>query len=232
MKPTGQFVFARMLIESILRREPALSPRDIQEETQEMAALYALGILTQNEARAFDHLAEDNATVAEELTAFESVAAHLAFAAPECDPSPLVREKLLAEIAGTPQPSFSEEFHLPFLAPEQFSEVFSLHASEGEWSEIGPGLTSKTLFVDQTRGIVTSLVKMAPGGSLPAHRHRGDEQFYVLEGDCTVHNTRLGPGDFHRASAGTVHESTYTVEGTTLLLIAPADYEILQPAIH
>ena len=33
------------------------------------------------------------------------------------------------------------------------------------------------------------------------------------------------------AVAGSVHESTFTVEGTTFLLIAPADYEILQPAM-
>lgn len=198
-----------------------------------MAALYALGALTQHEARAFENLlAEDNDGLAEELAAFEAVATHLAFAAPEHAPRISTRETLLANIAQNPQPVGGEEFHLPFAASEHISQVFSMHANEGEWLEIGPGLTAKTLFVDQARGTVTSLVKMAPGGELPPHRHLGDEQFYVLEGDCSVHGAQLGPGDFHRAAAGTVHESTYTVKGTTLLLIAPADYEILQPAIH
>lgn len=203
------------------------------EQTQEMAALYALGALTQHEARAFETLlAEENSNLAEELAAFETVTTHMAFAAPEQAPSASVREKLLAEIAQTPQQSSREEIHLPFVSPEQLSEVFSLHADQGEWLEIGPGLTAKTLFVDQMRGTITSLVKMAPGGALPPHRHLGNEQFYILEGDCSVHGAQLGPGDFHRAAAGSVHESTSTVGGTTFLLIAPADYEILQPASH
>ncbi|MBS1788853.1 MAG: cupin domain-containing protein [Acidobacteria bacterium] len=209
-----------------------MSPRSKKEEYQEMAALYALGVLTQNEARAFeDVVANDTKELTEELAEFEFVAANLGFAAPEYAPPLSVRDRLLMEIANTSQSS-SEDFHLPVDPQMRFSPVFSLYADQGEWLEIGAGLTAKTLFVDQARGIVTSLVRMAPGGSLPPHRHCGDEQFYVLEGDCNVHGTRLGPGDFHRAAAGSVHESTYTVEGTTFLLIAPADYEILQPAVH
>lgn len=212
-----------------------MSPAIITEQAQELAALYALGALTQHEARAFENLLAENGDVlADELAAFESVTAELALAADECAPSPSVRKNLLARIGGiaeSTKASSGEEFHLPFAARE-FTEVFSLRSDEGEWMTIGPGLTAKTLFVDQSRDLVTSLVKMAPGGSLPPHRHKGNEQFFVLEGDCNVHGTRLGPGDFHRAAAGSVHESTFTVEGTTFLLIAPADYEILQPAIH
>lgn len=203
------------------------------EETHELAALYALGALTQHEARTIETmLAERNNVLADEIASFESVAAELAFAADESVPSPAVRKTLLARISDTEpaHSSFGKEFHLPFAAND-FSQMFSLRANEGEWLELGPGLTAKTLFVDQTRGTVTSLVKMAPGGALPPHRHKGEEQFYVLEGDCYVHGARLGPGDFHRAAPGSVHESTYTIEGTTFLLIAPADYEILQPAM-
>lgn len=209
-----------------------MSPGTISEETQELAALFALGALTQHEARAVETLrAEPGNALADEIAAFESVTAQLGFAVGECSPSPAVRTTLLARISDTEpaRSSFGEEFHLPFTA-QDLSQVFSLRANEGDWLELGPGLTAKTLFVDATRGLVTSLVKMAPGGALPPHRHKGEEQFYVLEGDCNVHGTRLGPGDFHRAAPGSVHESTYTVEGTTFLLIAPADYEILQPA--
>lgn len=210
-----------------------MPPKMTIEQTQEMAALYALGALTQHEVRAFETLlAEENGNLAEELSAFEAVTTHLAFAAPERLPSPSTREKLLAEIAEMPKQPSGEEIHLPFASPGQLSEVFSLHANQGEWLEIGPGLTAKTLFVDPMRDTVTSLVKMAPGGALPPHRHLGNEQFYILEGDCSVQGAQLGPGDFHRAAAGTVHESTSTVGGTTFLLIAPADYEILQPVNH
>jgi anti-sigma factor ChrR (cupin superfamily) len=202
------------------------------EETHELAALYALGALTQHEARAVETmLDEPGNALADEIAAFESVVAELAFAADERAPSPVVRKTLLTRISDAVPASSSsgKEFHLPFAAND-FSQMFSLRADEGEWMEFGPGLSAKTLFVDEVRGLVTSLVKMAPGGALPPHRHKGEEQFYVLEGDCNVHGTRLNPGDFHRAAPGSTHESTYTIGGTTLLLIAPADYEILQPA--
>lgn len=209
-----------------------MSPNIITEQMQETAALYALGALTQHEAKAFENLLVENGDgLAKELATFESVTAQLALAADECTPSASVKNNLLARIGNATQPMIAEEFHIPFAAPHEFSQVFSLHADEGNWQDIGPGLAAKTLFIDQTRGMVTSLVKMAPGGALPPHRHKGEEQFFVLEGDCTVHGMRLGPGDFHRAAAGSVHESTFTVEGTTFLLIAPADYEILQPAM-
>jgi anti-sigma factor ChrR (cupin superfamily) len=68
---------------------------------------------------------------------------------------------------------------------------------------------------------------MLPGTRLPAHRHIGAEQFFILEGDCNVHGQSLGPGDFHIAASDTVHESTYTVNGTLFLLIGPRGYEIL-----
>lgn len=225
-----------MKLKSIKEGTLKLSP--ISEQIQGMAALYALGALTQHEARAFENLlAEDNNDLAEELAAFDHVSVQLALAAPECVPSPSVRENLLAEISnaqlsGTGPVTGGKDYHSPFTAPVQRSQFFSMHADEGEWIKIGTGLTAKTLFIDQTLGTVTSLVKMAPGGALPPHRHKGTEQFFVLEGDCNVCGTRLGPGDFHQAALGSVHESTYTVEGTTFLLIAPADYEILQPAIY
>ncbi|MEP7343291.1 MAG: cupin domain-containing protein [Acidobacteriota bacterium] len=199
---------------------------------QEMAALYALGALTQHEARAMkDYLAETRNGLAEDVAAFETVAVNLAFAAPEQAPPPELRQSLLAAIAQETRPSGKIEISLPIASSRQLSEIFSLRANEGEWQEIGPGMLAKTLFVDQAKGTVTSLVRMLPGTALPPHKHLGDEQFYVLEGDCIVHGARLGPGDFHRAAPGTVHETTYTVDGTTFLLIAPANYEILQQAI-
>jgi anti-sigma factor ChrR (cupin superfamily) len=196
---------------------------------QEMAALYALGALTQQEARAMkDYLTETQNGLADDLATFETVAVNLAFAVPEQAPPPELRQNLLASIAQEPRSPANKELSLPITSSHQLSEIFSLRANEGDWQEIVPGMLTKTLFVDQARGTVTSLVRMLPGTALPPHKHLGDEQFYVLEGDCIVHDARLGPGDFHRAAPGTVHESTYTVGGTTFLLIAPADYEILQ----
>jgi anti-sigma factor ChrR (cupin superfamily) len=85
----------------------------------------------------------------------------------------------------------------------------------------------KNLHVDRATGIATSLVRMLPGASLPCHQHIGVEQVFVIEGDCSIAGQKLMPGDYHRAEAGSIHQSTYTVDGTLFLLIAPERYEVL-----
>jgi len=44
------------------------------------------------------------------------------------------------------------------------------------------GIEAKTLFVDRSTGILTVLVRMAPGATLPDHEHVGIEQTFVIEG--------------------------------------------------
>ena len=45
-----------------------------------------------------------------------------------------------------------------------------------------PGIHQKILLRDEERGLVTALVRMAPGARLPMHEHMDVEQTYVLEG--------------------------------------------------
>jgi anti-sigma-K factor RskA len=71
----------------------------VTEETQEVAALYALGALSQHEARAYErHLREVCPACAEELARHEGVVANLGLAAPASVPSLYVRELLLARV--------------------------------------------------------------------------------------------------------------------------------------
>jgi anti-sigma-K factor RskA len=69
------------------------------DEIQAQAALFALGSLTQHEARAFEaHLAEGCSVCQRELRRQEELVASLALAAPAAEPSPYVRDILLARI--------------------------------------------------------------------------------------------------------------------------------------
>ncbi len=45
-----------------------------------------------------------------------------------------------------------------------------------------PGVEYKTLLIDKAQGLLTVLLKMAPGAVLPDHEHVRIEQTYVLEG--------------------------------------------------
>lgn len=200
-----------------------MSDRAATHEMTDTAALYALGALSQHEARSFEeHIAEGCETCAAELESFELTVKALAFGAPEVQPSAGVREALLASLNGAASKHSREA---PKTGdPEPF---ISILAAQGEWQECAAGIFLKKLHVDQATGITTSLVRMRPGTALPVHQHLGVEQVFVLEGDCNISGQRLTSGDYHRAVPGSIHETTYTVDGTLFLLIAPERYEVL-----
>lgn len=194
------------------------------DEMIEVAASYALGALSQQEARAFEnHLAEGCETCREELASFEATLTTLACAEETEAPDSRVRDKLLARFRDE---TLTNEAARKASWSDAHSFV-SIRSSEGEWRQLREGVLMKQLYVDRASGITTSLVRMEPGAFLPMHQHQGVEQLYIIEGDCNVSGEVLGPGDYHRADAGSIHERTFTVNGTMFLLVAPEKYEIL-----
>jgi anti-sigma factor ChrR (cupin superfamily) len=186
----------------------------------DLAVLYALGALAQEEARSFEeHLASGCDTCRTELESFELTVQNVGLSAAEEPPPARVRSALLASVGG--QTEHAGEMKL------ETGSFLSVLSSEGTWRELIAGVLVKSLFVDPDSGVATSLVRMLPGTSLPAHKHLGVEQFFILEGDCNVAGQKLGPGDYHRAEKGSIHETTCTVNGTLFLLIAPERYELL-----
>lgn len=195
-----------------------MTHRAADDRIIEMAALYALGAMSQGEAKAFEnHLADGCEVCLAEVTAFEEVAGNIGLAAREVEPRVEARDILLARL---PHEGVRSE-------PEFSREIFSVRADEGEWNQVKAGILVKVLSMDAASGLAMSLVKMSPGMRLEPHRHKGVEEFFILEGDCTVNGENLGPGDYHRATQGSIHLTTHTVHGTMFLLRAPMDYEVI-----
>ena len=71
---------------------------------------------------------------------------------------------------------------------------------------------------DDSEGMHTSLMRMRPGGMIPAHRHEREEECVVLEGECQIGTHRLVAGDVHIAAAGSWHEAVTTRTGVLVLL--------------
>ena len=72
-----------------------MKPADPHDEMRDLAALYALGSLTQSEARGFEgHLNEGCRSCKRELGGFEVVVSYLAFAVAGVEPSSAVFEKV------------------------------------------------------------------------------------------------------------------------------------------
>lgn len=93
----------------------------------------------------------------------------------------------------------------------------TIPADAGGWQPFGDGVTLKVLH--EHDGVMSYLLRLAPGASLPAHRHPVDEECLVLEGVLHV-GTRIeiGPGGYHRARQGALHAPVGTLTGATIFL--------------
>lgn len=116
------------------------------------------------------------------------------------------------------------------LAREQTPEgTRTLRAAEGAWIEIAPFVEVRELRRDEAAGTHTSLMRMRPGGVVPAHRHEREEEFIILEGECHIGTYRLVAGDVHIAAAGSWHEPVTTRSGVLVLL--RGEYPHPSPAV-
>ena len=92
----------------------------------------------------------------------------------------------------------------------------TVHADAGQWQNFGAGLTLKVLH--EAGGIMTYLVRMAPGASLPGHRHPVDEECMVLEGAVQIGDLHVAAGGFHLGRKDVLHDVLSSKEGAVIFL--------------
>jgi quercetin dioxygenase-like cupin family protein len=86
------------------------------------------------------------------------------------------------------------------------------------WQPFGDGVQIKILHEDG-EGILSYLLRIAPGARIEPHRHPVDEECVVLEGVLKVGSRiEVGPGGYHRARAGSLHAGISTQTGATIFL--------------
>lgn len=193
-----------------------------EEEMVEQAALYALGALSQHEARAFEqHVAEGCEECEAELRKFEQTVTHLAFDAPEALPSGAAREELLSRLSSEAKPA-----GMP--ASMESFQPFVVRATEGDWYPMCEGVSFKRLFADPAKGTVTTIIKMSPGSQIPMHRHHGIEECYVVEGDVSSSGDTLYGGDYTCVMKDSIHSPITTVNGALLLIVAPDGFDVVE----
>jgi anti-sigma factor ChrR (cupin superfamily) len=150
-----------------------------------------------------------------DIVAFDDlVALGLAAAARGAEPSPEVRQRLMARVAASTDPD---------------GFVFHLAASDRWLPHPVPGIRMKVLALNTERGYATLLLDVAPGTRFPSHHHGGAEECFVVSGSIVTCGRRLGPGDFVHADAGTDHGELWTEEGAQVILIVPPE-EHLPPS--
>jgi anti-sigma factor ChrR (cupin superfamily) len=89
----------------------------------------------------------------------------------------------------------------------------TVFAEEGAWRAVAAGVDIKVLAVDAETGTQSFLLRMAAGARLPAHRHRGVEECFMVAGDLVLGDLALKAGDYHRIAGGTRHPTGYSRSG-------------------
>lgn len=111
-------------------------------------------------------------------------------------------------------PNAANHASLPLLA-SRFVEVAALPWEKTRFA----GVEGKTLVADRESGLVTALMKFAPGARLPDHEHMRIEQTYVLEGSLVCGEGECKAGDFVWRPAGSRHEAWAGPKGGLMLAI-------------
>ena len=95
------------------------------------------------------------------------------------------------------------------------------------------GVTATLVNVDGDKGLVTTIIHIAPGARIPAHWHdEGAEAHYVLEGDFINAGVVHGPGGFVTHPRGVVHGPHESKGGCSILTLQTAYVDPAKPDFH
>jgi len=220
-------------------------------EAREHASLYALGALSGPEAADYrDHLDRCTACRAEVATLLAPVA-ELSLLAPEAEPSPGLRRRVLDAVrtgdarasdgdgAAASRPSRFDEASPAVQAAARakapitvFPGGLDLAFAEGaEWEKTSiAGIEMRRLSLDEEADRLTVLIRMAAGASYPSHRHGGPEECYVISGDLSTGDIRMRAGDYKLAHKGSVDRVQSTEKGCLLLIVSSLKDELVPGA--
>jgi anti-sigma factor ChrR (cupin superfamily) len=188
----------------------------ISEHQQELASLYALGVLSPSEQQAFKAELSGNPELQALARSLQSAIAVVAGATPAVAMPPGLKDKVLrrvdemedAKTAGHASPA------------SRMGLSFAFAAGESGWKQLPiPGASIKLLSLERDRGYAVLLGKLEAGTRYPAHLNAGPEDFYILTGDLHIGDRKLVAGDFHHADTGSQHEENYSAEGCTLIAV-------------
>tara|TARA_R110002049_G_scaffold95745_3_gene235107 strand:+ start:242 stop:1039 length:798 start_codon:yes stop_codon:yes gene_type:complete len=87
----------------------------------------------------------------------------------------------------------------------------TVRTNNGAWRTLKAGVRAKTLY-DGAHGS-SVLIELAPGASLPPHRHRHFEEGIVLRGSLQMGELDLCPGDYHVSAPGSRHATISSHDG-------------------
>jgi anti-sigma factor ChrR (cupin superfamily) len=175
-------------------------------ESAELVCDYALGIMPMSEVAAIEtHIAACSDCQREMEGLRLVVNRFVAWPTDVLRPATSLHRRLALRIA--------EETGKPPVLPT------SQQWSDPEWEQVAPGIECKLLATDPDRHRISMQVRLAPGATYPGHRHASDEELHLLDGELSIDERKLFPGDYYHAALGSNDDRVWSETGCTCVLI-------------
>lgn len=198
---------------------------ELNDDLRELASLYAVGALPAEEIAAYEgHLSQGCEVCRAEVASFREVTGAIGLTADPETPRRRVRERLMKTISTALQPPAG---HAPGIMYDKDGVLIARSQAMNWQPGQLPGLFLKVLFNDTQRGYTTALVRMTAGTHYPSHKHAGVEELFLLEGDLSVDELSMKPGDYCRGETGSIHGEIYTNSGCLFMVSSSHHDEIL-----
>ena len=82
------------------------------------------------------------------------------------------------------------------------------------------GISLRVLRRDEAAGDATVLIRMAPGCAYPAHRHKGPEEVFILQGGYRDDRGEHRAGDYVLNAPGSAHRPVALEGGADCIMLA------------
>jgi anti-sigma factor ChrR (cupin superfamily) len=119
---------------------------------------------------------------------------------------------------------------VPVTPPERLRARVLARVQTVAWKQVGPDMQVRTLYYDEAARMVSFLLRVQPGASMPAHVHHAIEECLVLEGEFDLGERTLRVGDFEFGQVGQEHPIATTRLGVLVYIRgAVEDYPFAIP---
>ncbi|MCP2731228.1 cupin domain-containing protein [Limnofasciculus baicalensis] len=189
------------------------------EDFSELASLYPLDILEEE----YCHVVEDAIAkfpeFEQELAGFQAAVAAIPYTAPLMPIAANLKDRLFQRI--------EEDISVAKAENELSVEELIAQAATVSWQPYSlSGMEIARWELNMEKREVSCFVRATPGVQFYNHRHAGNEEIVVLEGDIVIDGQKYNIGDRIRSMPGSIHQPE-TYGGCLIFVQTSLDDEII-----
>jgi len=185
----------------------------------ELAPLYALNILSEQEQHWVEQQLAECPELSAELANYQSTVGAIPYSTPTVPLAADLKNRLFDRLGlDSPEPLVPRETVIP-------SSWFAVRSQNLNWQPYNiPGVSIAILRTDEIQREIVGMLRADPGVYYPCHRHAAIEEIYMLSGDLVVGDQVYGAGDYICSEPSSVH-SPYTNGGCMFFFHTSMDDE-------